>query len=58
VLAEHVWLLEKTGAPVTFLVFGNDRQVPKLWLARRGALRSGVTFFFLSDDGALEQLSH
>lgn len=30
IIAEHVWLLEKTGAPTTFLVFGNDRQVPDL----------------------------
>ncbi len=30
VIAEHVWLLEKTGAPVKFLVFGNDRRVPLL----------------------------
>jgi hypothetical protein len=57
VIAEHVWLLQKTGAPLTFLVFGNDRQVPALWLARYGALGSGVDFFYLSDDGALEPLT-
>jgi len=55
-ITEHVWLLEKTGAPETFLVFGNDRQVPVLWLERYGNLVSGVTFFFLSDEGALEEL--
>ena len=55
-IAEHVWLLEKTGAPETFLVFGNDRQVPVMWLERYGNLASGVTFFFLSDDGELEEL--
>jgi hypothetical protein len=55
-ITEHVWLLEKTGAPETFLVFGNDRQVPVLWLERYGNLVSGVTFFFLSDDGELEEL--
>ena len=55
-ITEHVWLLEKTGAPETFLVFGNDRQVPVLWLERYGNLVSGVTFFFLSDDGQLEEL--
>jgi hypothetical protein len=38
IIAEHVWLLEKTGAPTTFLVFGNDRQVPIRWLERYGDL--------------------
>ncbi|NOZ49405.1 MAG: hypothetical protein GXP37_05065 [Chloroflexi bacterium] len=56
IIAEHVWLLEKTGAPVTFLVFGNDRQVPELWLGRYGGLVSGVAFFFLRDDGVLKPL--
>ncbi len=55
-ITEHVWLLEKTGAPETFLVFGNDRQVPVMWLERYGNLVSGVKFFFLSDDGELEEL--
>jgi len=57
VIAEHVWLLEKTGAPATFLVFGNDRQVPELWLQRYGNLVAGVAFYFLTDWGDLEQLS-
>jgi hypothetical protein len=56
VVAEHVWLLEKTGAPVQFLVFGNDRQVPLLWLERYGELVGSVAFYFLSDDGELELL--
>lgn len=56
IISEHVWLLEKTGAPVTFLVFGNDRSVPFLWLKRYGNLASGVAFYFLTDDGVLEQL--
>jgi hypothetical protein len=56
IIAEHVWLLEKTGALVTFLVFGNDRQVPVLWLRRYGNLASDVAFYFLTDDGVLELL--
>jgi hypothetical protein len=56
IIAEHVWLLEKTGAPATFLVFGNDRQVPVRWLERYGELASAVTFYFLSDAGDLERL--
>jgi hypothetical protein len=56
VIAEHVWLLEKTGAPTKFLVFGNDRQVPELWLKRYGKLALEVAFYFLADDGTLEQI--
>ena len=58
IIAEHVWLLEKSGALVTFLVFGNERKVPELWLQRYGNLVSGVSFYFLSDEGDLERLSH
>jgi hypothetical protein len=56
VVAEYVWLLEKTEAAVKFLVFGNDRQVPELWLQRYGGLVPAVSFYFLTDDGALEEL--
>ena len=55
VIAEHVWLLEKTDAEVLFLVFGNDRRVPSMWLERYGHLASNVTFYFLGDDGTLER---
>lgn len=57
VIAEHVWLLEKNGAPVTFLVFGNDRSVPERWLERYGNLVGNVAFYFLSDDGSLTRLN-
>ena len=56
-IAEYVWLLEKTGAPVTFLVFGNDRRVPELWLERFGHLAPRVAFYFLAGDGTLEELA-
>lgn len=56
-IAEHVWLLEKTGAPRTFLVFGNDRRVPEIWLKRYGHLARQVVFYFLSDEGQLQILS-
>jgi len=56
IIAEHVWLLEKTSAATTFLVFGNDRTVPLRWLARYGALLTSVAFFFLYNDGTLEHL--
>lgn len=56
-IAEHVWLLEKTGAQNTFLVFGNDREVPLLWLKRYGNLVGDVIFYLLTDDGRLEILS-
>jgi hypothetical protein len=57
IVAEHVWLLEKSGASTKFLVFGNQREVPQWWLARYGELASSVAFFFLSEDGTLEQLA-
>jgi len=57
VIAEHVWLLEKTSARIKFLVFGNDRHVPELWLKRYGKLVSGVAFYFLENDGTLELLT-
>jgi hypothetical protein len=56
-ITELVWLLEKTGAPETFLVFGNDRETPRLWLQRYGNLLTTVAFYFLGDDGRLEELS-
>lgn len=56
VIAEHVWLLEKTAASVKFLVFGHDRQVPALWLKRYGHLLRDVYFFFLSDAETIEDL--
>lgn len=56
VIAEHVWLLEKSKATRRFLVFGNDREVPHRWLHRYGDLAPSVTFFFLSDAGELERL--
>lgn len=55
-ISEHVWLLGKTGAAETFLVFGNDRRVPIMWLERYGTLLSGITFYFLTDNGDLEEL--
>jgi hypothetical protein len=57
VIAEHVWLLEKTGAKRPFLVFGNDRRVPQLWLSAYGALNHSISFYFLSDDGKLDCLN-
>lgn len=56
IIAEHVWLLEKTQARCKFLVFGNDIEVPKRWLARYGHLRRKVDFFFLSDEGEVHIL--
>lgn len=56
IIAEHVWLLEKTSAPIQFLVFGNDRSVPVLWLKRYGHLAEDVAFYFLSDSGDLGKL--
>ena len=57
VIAEHVWLLEKTDAPHKFLVFGNDQRVPEKWLERYGSLVEDVQFYFLTEQGELERLN-
>lgn len=56
-ISEYIWLLEKTGAPDTFLVFGNDRRVPELWLKDYSPLLSNVAFYFLHNDNRLEFLN-
>jgi hypothetical protein len=57
IIAERVWLLEKTDARCRFLVFGNNRKVPTQWLKKYGHLAREVAFLFLADDGQLEVLS-
>ncbi|MEE9340970.1 MAG: hypothetical protein V3V21_04835 [Thermoplasmata archaeon] len=57
VIAEHVWLLEKTEVDRRFLVFGNDRRVPEEWLKRYGGLVDNVEFYFLDESGSLEKLN-
>ncbi|AFV22358.1 hypothetical protein Mpsy_0145 [Methanolobus psychrophilus R15] len=57
-IAEHVWLLEKTGAKHKFLIFGNDKRVPQEWLRRYGELVDGVDFFFyVVGDDKIERLN-
>lgn len=57
VIAEHVWLLEKTSADIKFLVFGNDRRVVSRWLDRfRVYVDPSIHFYFMSDDGVVEQV--
>lgn len=50
-------MLKKTEAPITVLVFGNQRKAPVQWLERYDHLAPGVDFYFLSDDGTLERLT-
>ena len=57
IIAEHVWLLERTGCPHPFLVFGNDMRVPMRWLEKYGHLRQRVEFFFVDGDGRLTSLA-
>ena len=56
IVSELVWMLEKTGAPKVFVVFGKDRRVPQEWLRRYGNLAGAVNFYFLSDNGEIEIL--
>lgn len=55
-IAEHVWLLEKTNAKFKFLVFGNQIEVPRLWLEKYGNLVANVDFYFMDDDGNITRL--
>lgn len=50
-ISGHVWLLEKTKAKRKFLVFGNQREVPELWLGKYGSLAGAVEFYFLDEKG-------
>jgi hypothetical protein len=56
-ITEYVWLLEKTHSPTQFLVFGNDRAVPVMWLKHHGGHLTSVAFYFLDVDGTLESLT-
>lgn len=55
-IAGHVWLLEKANTKTRFLVFGNQRDVPELWLNKYGNYKQNVIFYFLSDNGNLERI--
>lgn len=55
-IAEHVWLMEKTDVQIKFLVFGNQIEVPRLWLEKYGNLVSDVRFYFIDDDGEITRL--
>lgn len=57
VIAEHVWLLEKTQSARRFLVFGHQREVPVQWLKKYGHMVTNVEFYFLTDEGKLEKLN-
>lgn len=57
VIAEHVWLLENTSAEIKFLVFGNQIEVPKLWLEKYGSLVKSVRFYFMDDSGKITTLN-
>ena len=54
VIAEHVWMLEKTKAKIKFLVFGNDKRVPEEWLRRYSRFVNDVQFYFLQGDNVLK----
>lgn len=47
----HVWLLEKLAARQRFLVFGNQVEVPEMWLQKYGRLPTTVEFYFLEPNG-------
>jgi hypothetical protein len=51
VISEHVWMLEKINSSVKFLVFGNDENVPKIWLKRYGSFVDSINFYYLNEKG-------
>ncbi|GAB6162996.1 hypothetical protein JCM12298_21560 [Desulfothermus naphthae] len=55
-IAGHVWLLEKVNAKRRFLVFGNQKRVPELWLEKYGNLVYNVEFYFIDNEGNMERL--
>ena len=55
-IAGHVWMLEETSARIKFLVFGNQREVPDLWLKKYGSLKRSVDLYFLDVNGSLIKL--
>lgn len=56
VIAEYVWLLEKTSAEIKFLAFGNDRRVAEWWIKKYGDLLNGIHFFYIDNSGAIFNL--
>ncbi len=52
----HVWLLERVPAQHRFLVFGNQVEVPRLWLRKYGGIPTPVEFYFLGADGQVLDL--
>jgi hypothetical protein len=56
VIAEYVWLLEKTSAKRKFLAFGNDIRVPEAWLRTYGDMLKGIEFYFITQEDRLTQL--
>jgi hypothetical protein len=57
IIAEYVWLLEKTDARKKLMVFGNQIEVPQQWLHKYGSLVKTVKFYFLDNDGVISDLN-
>lgn len=55
-ISGHVWLLENVNAKIRFLVFGNQRDVPEMWLNKYGNLIHNVEFYFINTRGSVEKL--
>ncbi len=56
-ISEHVWILEKVDAEEKFIAFGGDVLVPKLWVEKYGVLVKGVKFYYVGEDGRVEELN-
>jgi hypothetical protein len=55
-ICEYAWLLQNTGKKRKFLIFGNDKLVPILFLSRWQSLVQDIEFYFF-DGHTLERLN-
>ena len=55
-ISEYVWLLQNTDSQRKFLIFGNEKKVPLMFLSRWGSLVKNIEFYFF-DGYTLERLN-
>jgi len=55
-ISEYVWLLQNININHKFLIFGNDKRVPVMFLGRWRSLVKDIEFYFF-DGNTLEKLN-
>lgn len=56
-IAEIIWLLEKVNALHRFMVFGEEQDVPDIWIKKFGHLVRGVDLYFITGLGEIRKLT-